>query len=61
MLCLMFGVVCSACSLFLRLERHILLIALNSDENEAVCMPTTEAVVQFKASFVAMHNTFGNV
>ena len=50
-LCLMFGIKGSVCSLFLRSGRRIFLQKLSTDDMAAVRMPSGEEVKGFQQSF----------
>lgn len=60
-LCIIFGVSASVCSLFLRFGRRLLLEVLQSDVNAGVKMPTDEEIGMFQESFLAKYSSLGEI
>ncbi|CDF36841.1 unnamed protein product [Chondrus crispus] len=60
-LCLIFGITGSVCSLFLRFGRRILLQQLSADDMAAVRMPSDDEVNVFKHSFASKYSMLSDV
>lgn len=60
-LCMLFGVTGSVCSLFLRFGRRVLLRVLSKDEKAAVKMPTDIEVQQFKQALSTKYSMLSDV
>ena len=60
-LCIVFGIKASVCSLFLRFGRRLVLRALRNDENAEIRIPTGPEVKTFQQAFAAQHSTLEDV
>jgi len=60
-LCMMFGITASVCSLFLRFGRRLMLRALQHDAKAAVRIPTGKEVHTLQEAFAAKYSFLGDV
>lgn len=60
-LCMLFGVTASVCSLFIRLGRRLLLKILSRDQHAAVRMPTQDEIKAFQDAIAAKYSMLEDV
>lgn len=60
-LCIMFGITASVCSLFLRFGRRLLVECLSHDARAAIRMPSDEDILLFQQSFAEKYSLLQDV